>query len=332
NTVSKHPQQQHPHSHGHGHAEWKDYRHLHPRYRTSVEALRSMAKARTMSDHIGPADHLDIEVSFDSPFIFLQGRDNVRLAEYLTKWAFADVDVKPLMYKAREVDEKRTRLEVMMEVDLAPHRPWWLPATWLLQKCYKLNGVFQLRISKGSAADGSADVITALDGYLLNWGKVPQQLRYLFGTLLSTFNAAFEGVWSNMTWVMGERQVVAEGGSGGVVGKAKAKAAAAVEKVQETVGAVTEKAQGAMGAGVGAQKVQDTVASAVDTAATAAAKTTGAADAAAATVGNGIKGTADAMRGAVQEFAGAVKSGVETGTDKVAQAAFHAKKALAGHS
>ncbi|GLI59981.1 hypothetical protein VaNZ11_002039, partial [Volvox africanus] len=222
---------------------------------------QSMAKARTMSDHMCPSEHLDIEVSFDSPFIFLQGRENVRLADYLTKWAFADVDINPLMYKVREVDEKRTRLELMMEVNLSPHRPWWLPATWLLQKCYKLHGVFLLRVSKGPAAEGSSDVITALDGYLLNWGKVPQQLRYLFGTLLATFNAAFEGMWSNFTWVMGERQGVAEGG-GGLVGKAKVKAAAAVEKAQEAVGAATEKAQDTMTAvtGVGAQKVQGAIA------------------------------------------------------------------------
>ncbi len=41
--------------------------------------------------------------------------------------------------QVRELDEKRTRLEVLTEVHMSPHRPWWLPVTWLLPSTINLE-------------------------------------------------------------------------------------------------------------------------------------------------------------------------------------------------
>ncbi|GLC33457.1 hypothetical protein PLESTB_000077600 [Pleodorina starrii] len=334
-----------PHVHSHSHSEWKDYRHLHPRYRTSVEALRSLAKARLMSQLRGPSEHLDVEISVDSPFLSLQGRDNMRAAQYIAKWLLAAVDLKPLMYKVRELDDKRTRLELLVEAHMSPHRPWWLPATWLLPKTFTLSGDLQLRISKGPASDGSQDVITALEGRLHNLGKLPLPIRLLNGAVLGYLPSATETFWSPFVGLLGDpsyRQeaaaaAAAEGAPTGILGKAKAAASAVVDKAQETVAAVTEGGVSGVLAATGAkaaEQVQGVAAGAAGTTAVAAEKAAGAADAAAAKVGNGgVKGkAAEAVRGAVHDVAGAVKGGVAAGAEKVTEVAGKAKKAVVGQA
>ncbi|EFJ52032.1 hypothetical protein VOLCADRAFT_116238 [Volvox carteri f. nagariensis] len=334
------------HGRGHGHAEWKDYRHLHPRYRASVEALMSLAKARQMSDHRRPAEHMDLEITVDSPFMHLQGRENLRVAEYMAKWVLADVEVKPLMFKVRELDEKRTRLQVLLEVHLAPHRPLWAPATWLLPKVVVLEADYHLRISKGPEADGSSDVITAVDGKLLNLGKAPLPLRLLLGAALGYLPAATETFWSPFVGLLGDPSYRVEasvaaaeaGGGGGLVGKAKAAASAVVEKAQETVASATggEGGGGALAAAAAraADQVQGAAAGAVPAVAAAADKTAGAVDATAQQVGNGgVKAKAvEAVRTAVHDVAGAVKGGVAAGAEKVTEAAGRAKKAVTGQA
>eukprot|EP00198_Chlamydomonas_reinhardtii_P001858 XP_001691194.1 predicted protein [Chlamydomonas reinhardtii] len=131
-------------------AEWRDYNSLPRRYRNTVDGLRSLAAARYMEQHWDAARHLDVEVTWDAPPIYLQ---------------------------YAELDSKRTALELFLTAALSPHRPWWLPATWLLPKTIPLQGTVKLRISKGPAADGSQDVVTCIDGAIHNAPKLPTLVR-----------------------------------------------------------------------------------------------------------------------------------------------------------
>ena len=59
----------------------------------------------------------------------------------------------PLQYA--ELDSKRTALELFLTAALSPHRPWWLPATWLLPKTIPLQvGDKGGRARRGGAGAG----------------------------------------------------------------------------------------------------------------------------------------------------------------------------------
>ncbi|PNH07810.1 hypothetical protein TSOC_005710, partial [Tetrabaena socialis] len=314
--------------------EWKDLTHLSPRYKASLGALRSLARARLMSEHRELSERLDVDFLWDVAFILVQGRDPVRTAVYGLKWIFAEADLEPFMYKITEMDSKRTRLEVLLNAHFSPHRPWWLPVTWLLPKTMALQAVAEVRISKGAAEDGSEDVVTALDGRLANLGKLPTPIRFFNGVALGYLPAATEPLWSPLVGLFIDpscrSQPAAEGEEegGSLLGKAKeavtgaaAAAAAAAERAQEAV----------VGAATGAAEATSAAADkAPSYAGATATQAAAAADEGAAMAGErgGMAAqAAGAVRHAVHEAAGAVKEGVEAGAARVGEAARRGKKA-----
>ncbi|GIM07264.1 hypothetical protein Vretimale_11461, partial [Volvox reticuliferus] len=183
--------------------EWHDCAALPPRYKTTVEALKSLAAARLMEQHWDAAEHLDIEVLWDAPPVYLQGREPMRIAVWLAKWA-AVVSLEPMMVKLLELDDRRSRLEMVVQARVMPHRPWWLPATWLLRKEYQLTGTVRLHISKGPKEDGSMDVVTFIDGSLHNMPKLPTALRTLVAIVMGYIPAATESYWSTFIGLLGD--------------------------------------------------------------------------------------------------------------------------------
>ncbi|KXZ54497.1 hypothetical protein GPECTOR_4g562 [Gonium pectorale] len=309
--------------------EWRDYRHLPPRYKTTLEALRALSKARLMSEHEAAARHLDVEVDWDAPTIKLQGRDAMRSALYGLKWLLSSTEIKPVMYKLHEVDSKRSRLEVMVQIVAAPHRPWWLPVTWLLPRAVELKGVFQLRVSKGAAPDGSEDVITSLHEQLLNIPTPPAPLRLLSGALLGYLPSASQGLWAPIVGIFADPSLRSQGPS--LIDRAKEAAEAAGERVQGAVTSAVDTVGG--GAATAADTTRNVAGAAAGKAAGAADAAAGAADTAADRLGNG-GGLAGKMAGAAQEAvhsaAGVVKEGAEGAVEKVAAVAQKTKKKSGG--
>ncbi|KXZ54498.1 hypothetical protein GPECTOR_4g563 [Gonium pectorale] len=316
---------------GAGEAEWRPYRTLPARYKTTVEALRSLASARTMEQHWDAAEHLDLEVTWDVPPIYLQGREPMRLAVWLAKWT-ACVELKPIMVKYEELDSRRTLLELLLESTVSPHRPWWLPVSWLLPRDVTLKANVLLRISKGAAADGSQDVVTLLDGAIHNYPKLPTPIRLINGIAMGYLPAATEALWSPFVGLFGDpsyRNRAEEHPSllYKATTAAKDAATAAADRTHE---AVTSAAGSA----------KDAVSGAADTAAAAAGKAAGAVGSVTGgeqggvlgTVKGAVAGAADAVRGAVQEAAGAVKEGAAAGADKVVDVAGRARQAVAGRA
>ncbi|GLC33456.1 hypothetical protein PLESTB_000077400 [Pleodorina starrii] len=312
------------------HPEWHDYATLPARYKTTVEALRSLAAARTMDQHWDAAEHLDVEITWDVPPIWLQGREAMRVAVWLAKWV-ALVQLDPMMVKMAELDDKRTQLDMLVQATIRHHRPWWLPVTWLLPN-WTLTATVKLRISKGPAADGSKDVVTRIDGSLHNLGKLPLPLRLLNGAVMGYLPSATETFWSPFVGLLGDpsyRNRAEEHPT--IVYKATTAAQAAATTAAERTHATVTSAVG--GARATVESAADTVAGAADRVADTAA-------AAASGAGGGVIGgakhlahdTAEAVRGAVHDVAGAVKGGVAAGAEKVTEVAGKAKKAVVGQA
>ncbi|KAG2436062.1 hypothetical protein HYH02_011573 [Chlamydomonas schloesseri] len=302
-------------------AEWRDYSTLPRRYKHTVDGLRSLAAARLMEQHWDAARHLDVEVTWDVPPIYLQGREAMRVAVWLAKWAAA-VELTPAMVKYAELDSKRTALEMYVTAAVSPHRPWWLPATWLLPKTLPLQATVKLRISKGAAADGSDDVVTCIDGAIHNAPKLPTLIRVLNAVALGYLPAATEPLWAPLVALFGDPSYR--------------------NRAEEHPSLLTRAADSAANA---AARAAD---SAADAAARAAAGTAAAADRGAGAVSYGAERVAgdrggvlgavkggvvagvDAVKGAVQEAAGAVEGGVAAGAEYVKEGAEAARRAVKG--
>ncbi|PNW83196.1 hypothetical protein CHLRE_06g310650v5 [Chlamydomonas reinhardtii] len=302
-------------------AEWRDYNSLPRRYRNTVDGLRSLAAARYMEQHWDAARHLDVEVTWDAPPIYLQGREPMRVAVWLAKWAVA-VEMQPAMVKYAELDSKRTALELFLTAALSPHRPWWLPATWLLPKTIPLQGTVKLRISKGPAADGSQDVVTCIDGAIHNAPKLPTLIRVLNAVALGYLPAATEPLWSPFVALLGDpsyRNRAEEHPS--ILTRAADTVAGAAASAADTAASTAARAA------TGAASAADRSAGAVSYGAERVAGDRGGVVGA---VKGGVVAGVDAVKGAVQEVAGAVEGGVAAGAEYVKESAEAARRAVKG--
>ncbi|KAG2426272.1 hypothetical protein HXX76_013029 [Chlamydomonas incerta] len=302
-------------------AEWRDYGTLPQRYKYTVDGLRSLAAARFMEEHWDAARHLDVEVTWDVPPIYLQGREAMRVAVWLAKWA-ATVEVTPAMVKYAELDSKRTALELYLTAAVSPHRPWWLPATWLLPRSLPLQATVKLRISKGPAPDGSDDVVTCIDGALHNAPKLPTPIRILNAVALGYLPAATEPLWAPFVALFGDpsyRNRAEEHPS--LLTRAADTAADAATSAAE--GAADAAARAAAGAASAADRGAGAVAYGAERVAGDRGGVVGA-------VKGGVVAGAGAVKGAVQEVVGAVEGGVAAGAEFVKEGAEAARRAVKG--
>ncbi|GIL65489.1 hypothetical protein Vafri_19257, partial [Volvox africanus] len=257
------------------------------------------------------------------------GREPMRIAVWLAKWA-AVVRLEPMMVKLLELDGRRSRLEMLVQAHVMPHRPWWLPATWLLRKEYPLTGTVRLHVSKGPKEDGSLDVVTLIDGSLHNIPKLPTALRTLVAVVMAYLPAATESYWSTFVGLLGDPSY-------------RHRAEEHPTVVHKATTAV--QAAGAAAAERTHQSVKSAIGGARARVESAAERVTGAADrmtesTAAGGAGGGVLGgakhmaheAAEALRGAVHDVAGAVKGSVEAGAEKVAEATDRALNAVKGHA
>lgn len=306
--------------------EWRDYRYLPDRYKTSVGALNSLFSSRMFTDHQGPAEHLDVGIDWDGDVIRLQGRDAARSAMYGLKWVLSCVEVKPMMYRMRDMDSKRTQLDLLVETSLSPHRPWWLPASWLLPKTVTLQGEEHIRISKGAAENGSHDVITRFDTKLHNIGKLlPEPFRMLNGAIFGYLPLATEPLWRPFAALFGDSSLRPPGQplfdkAGQVIQSAKEKAAGLVNPAMYAEGTEGAVISGATGVTAGVDKL----ASGAEYAAQRAEEVAGGRD-------GGIMGkAAGAVRDTVAGAAGGIREGVTAVGSKAVGMAGDARRAVAG--
>ncbi|KAG2486422.1 hypothetical protein HYH03_014869 [Edaphochlamys debaryana] len=319
--------------HGGVGGQWKDYSTLPGRYRKTVEKLKALAAARYMDDHWDASRVLDVEVTWDVPPILLQGREPMRVAVWLAKWA-ATVHLEPLMVKMQELDDKRTSLELLQVARLAPHRPWWLPATWLLPKEIPIMSTVKLRVSKGPNADGSQDVVTAIDGVIHNAPKLPWPIRSLNALFMGHLPAATETLWSPFVGLFGDPsyRIRADEHPSAFQQARVAAANAAARAAEHAHGAVSYAADGTKGA---VSYAADTVGAVADkahgyTTSAVAAAPGGGPGHLLDKAKEGVAGAVGAVAGAVKGAAGAAASGVAGGADWVADTAGAAKAKVGG--
>jgi len=222
------------------------YESASPEVKSLVRALNKLASATTLEEHTQALQPFDEDMTFDTPFIQIQGRERVRVLATLAKMFLGTFEIEPRMVKISVPEGgavKGGKLEIDGIVHWRPHRPWYLPLTFLLPRDIPIFA----DVSMGIKAHN--DKIYFVSGKTHNMPHVPRLLRVLAGYVAGLAVSITEPTVNNlMEWYRSGVETATHATSNiketaySATTTAREYAARGIETAKETVSNVAETA------------------------------------------------------------------------------------------
>jgi hypothetical protein len=166
-----------------------------PEVKALIRQLNSLASAETLDQHSLALKGFDEDVTLDTPFIYIQGRERIRVLASLAKFFLGKFEIEPKLVKISVPEGGATKgglLDVDGILHWLPHRPWFLPLTLLLPKDIPIYA----DVSMGVKAHN--DKVYFVSGKNHNLPHVPRLVRMLTGYFAGMAVSIVEPVYNNL--------------------------------------------------------------------------------------------------------------------------------------
>ncbi|KAJ9519027.1 hypothetical protein QJQ45_026294 [Haematococcus lacustris] len=143
-----------------------------------IRQLNRLANASTLEEHTAALAGFDEDVTLDTPFIQIQGRERIRILATLSKFFLGHFELEPRLVKISVPESAATKggvLEVDGIVHWLPHRPWYFLPSLFLPRDIPIFA----DVSMGIKAHN--DKVFFVSGKNHNLPHVPRILRILAG-------------------------------------------------------------------------------------------------------------------------------------------------------
>jgi len=166
-----------------------------PEVKALIRQLNRLATASTLEEHSAALQGFDEDLTLDTPFIMVQGRERVRVLASLTKFFLGHFEIEPRLVKITVPEGGATKfgkLELDSIVHWLPHRPWFLPLTLLLPRDLPIFADVSLGVKAHN------DKVFFVSGKNHNLPHVPRILRVLAGYVAGTAVSVIEPIYLNL--------------------------------------------------------------------------------------------------------------------------------------
>ncbi|KAF5833811.1 hypothetical protein DUNSADRAFT_9758 [Dunaliella salina] len=225
-----------------------------------VRQLNKFSTASTLSEHASAMQGFDEDMTLDTPFMQVQGRDKIRVLSSFFKFFLGNFEVEPRLVKISVPEGKETKggmVELDGIVHWLPHRPWWLLTSYLLPRDIPIYA----DVSMGVKAHN--DKVWWLSGKNHNLPHVPRILRIINGYVAGLGASIAEPAYNTMRdWYSSTADAI--GNPSTVTDKLGSTISQVQDAVTDAAGNVTQQVQSVtQRAG---EKVQETTSGAAGTA------------------------------------------------------------------
>lgn len=193
--------------------------------------LNRFANATTLDEHRVALESFDDDLTLDTPFITVQGKERVRVLTSLAKFFLGHFDIEPRLVKISvpESGAKEGKLDVDGIVHWLPHRPWFLPLTLLLPRDIPIYADVSMTVKAHN------DKVFNVSGKNHNLPHVPRILRIIAGYVAGLGVSVAEPAYNNLVeWYHAGIENVSS-----ATATARETAARGTDYVKETVGSGT---------------------------------------------------------------------------------------------
>ncbi|KAJ9532619.1 hypothetical protein QJQ45_010734 [Haematococcus lacustris] len=231
-----------------------------------IRQLNRLANASTLEEHTAALAGFDEDVTLDTPFIQIQGRERIRILATLTKFFLGHFEIEPRLVKISVPEAAATKggvLEVDGIVHWLPHRPWYFLPSLFLPRDIPIFA----DVSMGVKAHN--DKVFFVSGKNHNLPHVPRILRILAGYVAGATVSIAEPAFNTfMDWYHAGVDNVTEAKNTSIRATEylSSQAARASDMAQSTAASLTEKVQDTVSSTVSkvADITSDTVTKAAD--------------------------------------------------------------------
>jgi len=167
-----------------------------PEVKALIRQLNSLASAQTLEQHSLALKGFDEDCTLDTPFLFIQGRERIRVLSALSKFFLGRFEIEPKLVKISVPESGSGPKGGLLDVDgiihWLPHRPWYLPLTLLLPKDIPIYADVSLGVKARN------DKVYFVSGKNHNLPHVPRLIRVLAGFVAGTAVSVVEPVYLNL--------------------------------------------------------------------------------------------------------------------------------------
>jgi len=167
-----------------------------PEVKALIRQLNSLASASTLEQHSLALKGFDEDCTLDTPFLFIQGRERIRVLSALSKFFLGRFEIEPKLVKISVPESGSGPKGGLLDVDgiihWLPHRPWYLPLTLLLPKDIPIYADVSLGVKARN------DKVYFVSGKNHNLPHVPRILRVVAGFVAGTAVSVVEPIYHNL--------------------------------------------------------------------------------------------------------------------------------------